>query len=644
MYLENLRIKNFRCIEDLTIEFREGLNVIIGENNTGKTTIIDALRFAFSIGMQRREIYLSSNDFFIDRFGIKTNEIEFHLTFSDISEEQKGVFYEMLSISKDEKEDENKDEIVNEKAKLKLHLRYGLINKNGVEKIKFKYWGGEHEGENVPSELMDLFYFVYLGALRDAERDLKPNKGNRLGQLFMKLEKDQDKQNEYTISIDNKIKNDKEWRVLLNNANQKVNEHLEKISMLSDTQSVEIDFLPLEFKKIVENLKMFLPFQAKIKKKDIINIYGEKNQKWEKYFENPSESELIFKNNFDVIFKTDTEIIDGPKIMLKEIYDKSYKHFEINQIGLGYNNLIYIATVLGDLLEKKYFEKESHNALLIEEPEAHLHPQLQDILFNYFQKVGKNQIQVFITSHSPTITAKTNINSTIVLYKEKNKISNLPLIKCPLSEKHKKYLERFLDVTKSQLFFAKGVILVEGISEALLLPVFADIMEDDYNLDKNGIEIVNIGGVAFEPFANLFNSEDYKKRLNVNCSIMTDDDRENIKGEESSRAKKAMDLENGQLKVFLAEYTFEYELYISNNKDILIDVYRALHPRFEMCGAISIEEQGGKFVEKLKSNNDKAIFAQALSRRLIEDKNLKRKFIVPQYIQDAIKWVILKNE
>ena len=644
MYLENLRIKNFRCIEDLTIEFREGLNVIIGENNTGKTTIIDALRFAFSIGMQRREIYLSSNDFFIDRFGRKTNEIEFHLTFSDISEEQKGVFYEMLSISKDEKDDENKDEIVNEKAKLKLHLRYGLINKNGVERIKFKYWGGEHEGENLPSELMDLFYFVYLGALRDAERDLKPNKGNRLGQLFMKLERDQDKQNEYTISIDNKIKNDKEWRVLINNANQKVNEHLEKISMLSNTQSVEIDFLPLEFKKIVENLKMFLPFQTKIKKEEIIKIFGEGNQKWKKYFENPDGSEIIFKNNFDVILETDTEIIGIPKKMLKDIYNKSYKHFELNQIGLGYNNLIYIATVLGDLLEKKYFEKESHNALLIEEPEAHLHPQLQDILFNYFQKVGKKQIQVFITSHSPTITAKTNINSTIVLYKEKNKIFSLPLRKCPLSEEHKKYLERFLDITKSQLFFAKGVILVEGISETLLLPVFADIMGDDYNLDKNGIEVVNIGGVAFEPFAKLFNSEDYKKRLNVDCSIMTDDDREDIKGKESSRAKKAMDLENGQLKVFLAKYTFEYELYISNNKDILIDVYRALHPRFEICGARSIEEQGEKFVEKLKNNQDKAIFAQELSRRLIEDKNLMGKFIVPQYIQDAIKWVILKNE
>jgi len=643
MYLESLRIRNFRCIEDLTIEFIEGLNVIIGENNTGKTSIIDALRLAFSIGVQGREIFLSSDDFFINKFGEKANEIEFHLTFSDISEERKGVFYEMLSISKDEKEDENKDEIVNEDAKLKLHLRYMLENKNGVERIKFKYWGGEHEGENIPSELMDLFYFVYLGALRDAEKDLKPNRGNRLGQLFMKLERDQNKQNNYVKSIDEKIKKDNKWRDLIDSAKEKVNTHLENISMLSDTQSVEIDFLPLEFKKIVENLKMFIPFQTKIKREEIITSFGEENHKWKKYFENPDGKELIFKNNFNTNLESDTEINDNIKKILEDIYNKALKHFEINQIGLGYNNLIYIATVLGDLLERKEIEEESYNALLIEEPEAHLHPQLQDILFNYFKVVGKKQIQVFITSHSPTITAKTNIDSTIVLYKEKNKISNLPLRKCPLAEEHKKYLERFLDVTKSQLFFAKSVILVEGISEALLLPIFANIMGEKYDLDKNGVEVVNIGGVAFKPFAKLFNSEDCKKRLNLNCSIITDDDRD-IKGEESSRAKKAKDLENGQLKVFLAKYTFEYELYIAENENTMIDVYRNFHQNFSIDRAIIIEKQAKQFLNKLKDNNDKAIFAQELSRRLIEDKDLGENFKVPQYIQDAIRWVTLKNE
>jgi len=130
MYLKNLQIKNFRCIEDLTLEFDKGLNVIIGENNTGKTAVIDALRLSFSIGLQRREIFLSPDDFFIDKSGKKTNEIEFHLAFSDISEEEQGIFVEMLAIND------------GSEPKLKLHIRYELINKNGIEKIKFRYWNG----------------------------------------------------------------------------------------------------------------------------------------------------------------------------------------------------------------------------------------------------------------------------------------------------------------------------------------------------------------------------------------------------------------------------------------------------------------------------------------------------------------------
>src|SRR3989339_850921 len=118
MYLKELHIKNFRCIEDLSLEFNEGLNVIIGENNTGKTAIIDALRLAFSIGMEKREIYLSSDDFFRDKKGNNSNTIEFDFTFANITDEEQGIFIELLSI------EDNKSE-------LQLHLRYTLETKNG---------------------------------------------------------------------------------------------------------------------------------------------------------------------------------------------------------------------------------------------------------------------------------------------------------------------------------------------------------------------------------------------------------------------------------------------------------------------------------------------------------------------------------
>jgi len=125
VFLKSLQIKNFRCIEELAFEFTKGVNVLIGENNTGKSSLIDALRLAFSIGIQGREIYLSPDDFFIDKFGDRADIIEFHLTFSDISMEEKGIFIEMLKINE------------YEEAEIELHIRYELIDKNGIKKIKF---------------------------------------------------------------------------------------------------------------------------------------------------------------------------------------------------------------------------------------------------------------------------------------------------------------------------------------------------------------------------------------------------------------------------------------------------------------------------------------------------------------------------
>ena len=133
-------------------------------------------------------------------------------------------------------------------------------------------------------------------------------------------------------------------------------------------------------------------------------------------------------------------------------------------------------------------EKEAYIALLIEEPEAHLHPQLQNIFFNYLNKLNKSGFQIFVTSHSPTITAKADLDSLIVLQEQEDKIFALSIKKTNLDDSNKNICANswmlggdrngdfHSQLTKSQLFFSNGVILVEGISEALLLPVFSKIM------------------------------------------------------------------------------------------------------------------------------------------------------------------------
>jgi putative ATP-dependent endonuclease of OLD family len=588
MYLKNLLIKNFRAIKEASFTFDKGLNIIIGENNSGKTAIIDALRICFSYGNQWRDIYIRKDDFYIDVENVesKNTSIEFDLIFEIEKEEESGLFYDLL-VQKDDKQE------------LQMHFYYYIQEIKGTEKVKYKIWGGDNEGQQITPDVLDLINFVYLSPIRDAVEALKPIRWNRLGELFANIVTDKEgkpidgqKRDVLAEKITSYVKNDNDWTNLIETGKSKINEHLNETSIEGKEQNIEIDFLPFEFRRIVDNLRIQFPF-----------------------------------------FKDDE--IKGDL--------KKQKYLQISQNGLGYNNLLYIATVLGDLTNKKeYVEPEAYYSLLIEEPEAHLHPQLQNIFFNYMNILNKKGIQIFTTSHSPTITAKVDLNSLIILQNQQRKISSLSLRNSELEEKNKKFLAKFLDVTKSQLFFSNGTILVEGISEALLIPVFSRIMGKEYDIKKAGIEIVNINGVAFEHFAKLYNSDDEDKRLASKCAIITDDDSKKETEEISSRAKNAKELEGGNLKVFLGKNTFEYELFIAaeDNENVILEIYREMHSKTKFNQ--DLKEERAKFlINKLNDFKDKSELAHCLAIKLDEDiDDARNNFDVPNYIQNAIKWVV----
>ncbi|AAM05271.1 conserved hypothetical protein [Methanosarcina acetivorans C2A] len=611
-----MHVKNFRCIKEINLELNSGLNVIIGANNSGKTSILDSLRLALGIGSYSRSIYVSNEDFFVDEFGQKAQTIEIDLTFSELTPEDRGVFIEMLKVNGDGNHE------------LEFHVRYKIEKKNGIEKIRVRYWGGEKEANTIPIEVMELFHIVYLEALRDSENYLKPNRGNKLGQLFLKLVPDETAQEKHAQQIYESITANEDWNELITDARKKINEHLENTTLEHDTLSIDIDFAPVDFTKIAERLKIYIPILKKIKREMIENIFEEEG--WEKYFEYPHSDELILKKDIKDLLKNEAN--SELKFKISKL-EKFIQKFEIYQNGLGYNNLIYIATIIGDLIERVNRKSENYIALLIEEPEAHLHPQLQNILFNYFKNIESKNIQIFLTSHSPTITAKTDID-TVILMENSFNVDILPLKDIEFEdETDKKYLQRFLDVTKSQLFFANGVIFVEGISEAMLLHIFSKILGID--LEKNGIEVVNIGGVAFKPFAKLFNSEHMDKKIKVRAAILSDDDESD--GEVSSRARNLDELNSENLKVFLGKKTFEYELFLLN-EDLLTNLYKKLHPRFNPHE--NTEKNADDLVKKLKSNKDKGEFSQFLMMELIEKEDVRNKFRVPEYIEECVKWVV----
>lgn len=579
MFLKKFKVKNYRCIKNASIDFNKGVNILIGENNSGKTAVLDALRVCLSYGKQWRDIWVSASNFHLDKNNPDADieDIEFHLFFEIEDEVEAGIFNELHSVGDDGKQE------------LQLHFRYYIDERSGVKKVRYSVWGGDNEGQSITPDVLDLIYFIHLDALRDAVHHLRPVRGNRLGELYSKIVTDEEQQEFLSGKVRNVLNGDTDWNTLIDQGKSKVNKHLKETTITGKEQNVEIDFLPFEFRRIVDNLRIQTP------------VYNE-----------------------DIIENGDKQ-----------------RYFELHQNGLGYNNLIYIATVLGDLKRQKELESNAYVALLIEEPEAHLHPQLQNIFFNYLNKLNEIGFQIFVSSHSPTITAKADLDSLIVLQEQGNEITSLAIKKSNLDDTNKKYLKKFLDVTKCQLFFSNGVILVEGISEALLIPVFSEIIGSDYSIEKKGIELVNLNGVAFEHFGKLFNPDATNSRLNCRCAILTDDDRTEG-GDISSRAAKAKGLENGQLRVLLAEKTFEIELFkAGDNKDILLEMFGEMHPT--AAGRIeegaSIDEHANSFLEKINSNKAKSELAHCLAIRLESDAGLRNEFTVPDYIKSAIKWV-----
>jgi putative ATP-dependent endonuclease of OLD family len=132
----------------------------------------------------------------------------------------------------------------------------------------------------------------------------------------------------------------------------------------------------------------------------------------------------------------------------------------------------------------------------------------------------------------------------------------------------KRQLERYLDVTKSQLFFARGILFVEGISEKLLIRAFAEYL--NLNLEDRRIELISVDGISFYAFIHLFNSSNPEKRLGHPTAIVTDDDR---------YSKHDRTFKNLSAKSFKALDSFHTGLYNASINNRIGNLASVIHSR-----------------------------------------------------------------
>ena len=315
--------------------------------------------------------------------------------------------------------------------------------------------------------------------------------------------------------------------------------------------------------------------------------------------------------------------------------------------GLGYNNLIFTSATLGTLRRSLQF---SFRSILVEEPEAHLHPQLQMLLLKHLADVASNhegnEVQVIASSHSPILSSQAPIDSVVSVHEVDGKVSAVSVCSMTIDDKIKKKLQRYLDATRGELFFARRILMVEGIAEALLLPVLAKISGG--NLKESSVTVLNADGINFNAFIPLFGVE----RLGVPVVILTDGDAREIGGEMSATASDLTEQAAGipNLNVEMSEITFEHELARSEMLlPHMVSALKELHPiigaalETELAALATVDDKATKFSNVfIEKSVSKGRFAQELAE-ILAGSNIGAN-AVPDYIHNAFRHLGVLSE
>ena len=610
MRLSRIKIKNFRNFKSLNVGLGEHA-VILGENKVGKTNLLFALRLILDPSLPDSARQLRLSDFWdgLDRHLSADDMIEISLDFRGFEDNKT-----LLAILADSL-------VKPEPMVARVTYRFQPVadldtDPRSEADYEFIVFGGNRTENLIGYELRRWMPMDLFSALRDAEGDLA----------------------RWTRSP---------FRPLLDRAAADVDDgDLEEIAQEVQETTQKIAEFPA-LARVVEDVNL-----------QLTDMVGDKHA---------VETALGFApTDPEKLLRALQLMVDGGKR-------------GVGEASLGSANVLYLAL---KQLENQHLVDEGvrqHTFLAIEEPEAHLHPHLQRRIYrNYLKVRGEAGVDaaprnIILTTHSPNIASVAPLKNIVVLRLRSDPKGTdtvgRSLHRIDLNPKEIEDLERYIDVTRGELFFSKGVVLVEGDSERFLLPTLAKLHDADFDFDEFGISVCSISGTNFGPYIQLLGD----KGLQCPFVVLTDFDPldEDISQEDVDADEEVDQGSYGETRVvnllrdcilseddredttfddllksapkhgfFLNEFTFEIDLFKNGAHEAFSEAMknlttnRKIHKRFKK---LALDPGSLDPEQLLKDINSigKGRFAQGLAAILLK----KKLDVCPSYIAKALAYL-----